>query len=77
MLIEMARQTIDELVAEARAGLVRVDPQEAWDAVGRGAALLDIRVVKPRRFVRERWNRRKALSAPTRECAASCRIRPA
>jgi rhodanese-related sulfurtransferase len=43
MLIEMARQTIDELVAEARAGLVRVDPQAAWEAVGRGAVLLDIR----------------------------------
>lgn len=38
-----ARKTIDELLAQARAGLVRVGPHEAWDAVGAGALLLDIR----------------------------------
>ncbi|MGH2841500.1 MAG: rhodanese-like domain-containing protein [Solirubrobacteraceae bacterium] len=38
-----ARNTIDELLAEARAGLVRVGPQEAHDAVSAGAILLDIR----------------------------------
>jgi rhodanese-related sulfurtransferase len=38
-----ARKTIDELLAEARAGLARVGPQEACDAVRRGAVLVDIR----------------------------------
>ncbi len=37
------RKTIDELLAQARAGLVRVGPHEARDAVGDGALLLDIR----------------------------------
>jgi rhodanese-related sulfurtransferase len=37
------RKTIDELLAEARAGLVRVGPREALDAVVRGAVLVDIR----------------------------------
>jgi rhodanese-related sulfurtransferase len=39
----VARTTIDELLARARAGLVRVSPQEAVDAIGGGALLLDIR----------------------------------
>lgn len=38
-----ARKTIDELLAEARAGLARLDPHEALDAVRDGALLLDIR----------------------------------
>ena len=38
-----ARTTIDDLLAEARAGLARVAPQEARDAIGAGAVLLDIR----------------------------------
>ena len=35
--------TIDELLAQARAGLVRVDPHEARDAIGDGALIIDIR----------------------------------
>jgi rhodanese-related sulfurtransferase len=38
-----ARTTIDELLAQARAGLHRVDPHEAWAAIDDGALLLDIR----------------------------------
>jgi rhodanese-related sulfurtransferase len=38
-----ARRTIDELLAHARAGLARVGPQEAQDAVSGGALLIDIR----------------------------------
>jgi len=38
-----ARTTIDELLAQARAGLVRVEPHEARDAIGGGALLIDIR----------------------------------
>jgi rhodanese-related sulfurtransferase len=38
-----ARKTIDELLAQARAGLARVDPDQARDALGGGALLLDIR----------------------------------
>jgi rhodanese-related sulfurtransferase len=34
---------VDELLAEARAGLTRVDPAEASAAVDAGAALVDIR----------------------------------
>jgi rhodanese-related sulfurtransferase len=37
------RKTIDELLALARAGLVRVGPHEARDAISGGALLLDIR----------------------------------
>jgi len=39
----VARRTIDELLAQARAGLVRVEPDEARDAMGGGAVLIDIR----------------------------------
>ena len=39
----MARTTIDELLAGARAGLVRVQPHEARDAIDSGALLIDIR----------------------------------
>jgi rhodanese-related sulfurtransferase len=35
--------TIDELLERARAGLPRVDPGEAREAVAEGAALIDIR----------------------------------
>ena len=38
-----ARKTIDDLLAEARAGLVRIEPREAARAIGGGALLLDIR----------------------------------
>ena len=37
------RTTIDELLAQARAGLVRVEPHTARDAIARGAVLIDIR----------------------------------
>lgn len=43
-----ARTTIDELLAQARARLVRVGPHEAWDALGAGALLLDIRTESQR-----------------------------
>ena len=39
----MTRKTIDELLAQARAGLVRVQPHEARDAISAGALLIDIR----------------------------------
>ncbi len=38
-----ARTTIDDLLAQARAGLVRVGPHEAQDAISGGALLIDIR----------------------------------
>lgn len=38
-----ARTTIDELLGQARAGLVRVGPHEARDAIGDGALMVDIR----------------------------------
>ena len=38
-----ARKTIDELLAQARAELVRVGPHEARDAISGGALLIDIR----------------------------------
>ena len=38
-----ARRTIDELLAQARAQLVRVEPQEALDAMTEGAVVIDIR----------------------------------
>ena len=37
------RTTIDELLAQSREGLVRVGPQEALDAMGGGALMIDIR----------------------------------
>ncbi|WP_426592456.1 rhodanese-like domain-containing protein [Cellulomonas sp. McL0617] len=36
-------RTIDDVLAEARAGLVRLSPREAWAALDRGALLVDIR----------------------------------
>ena len=38
-----ARTTIDQLLAQARAGLDRVDPHEAHDAIVGGALMIDIR----------------------------------
>jgi len=38
-----ARKTIDDLLEEARAGLVRVEPHEARDAISGGALLIDVR----------------------------------
>jgi rhodanese-related sulfurtransferase len=38
-----ARTTIDELLAQARAALARVDPHEAHGAIGGGALMIDIR----------------------------------
>jgi rhodanese-related sulfurtransferase len=38
-----ARKTIDEMLAEARAGLLRVGPHDALAAIGAGALLIDIR----------------------------------
>lgn len=38
-----ARTTIDELLAQARASLDRVEPHEARDAIRSGAVLIDIR----------------------------------
>jgi len=44
MLTQMAvRKTIDELLAQSRAGLVRLRPQEAPAAIRGGAVLVDIR----------------------------------
>jgi len=37
------RFTVDDLLAEARAGLTRLDPAAADEARGRGAVLVDIR----------------------------------
>ena len=39
----MSRKTVDDLLAEARARLERVDPAQARDAVEAGAVLVDIR----------------------------------
>jgi rhodanese-related sulfurtransferase len=39
----MARTTIDELLADARRGLTRLDPTATLDAMRCGAALIDIR----------------------------------
>jgi rhodanese-related sulfurtransferase len=39
----MARATIDELLADARHGLTRLDPTATRDAMRCGAALIDIR----------------------------------
>jgi rhodanese-related sulfurtransferase len=39
----MARTTIDELLAQARAGLARVDPLAAREAISAGALLIDVR----------------------------------
>lgn len=39
----MARTTIDELLAEARSGLIRVTPPQALEAMRSGAVLVDIR----------------------------------
>jgi rhodanese-related sulfurtransferase len=39
----MSRTSIDELLARARAGLVRVSPTQAYAALARGASLIDIR----------------------------------
>lgn len=37
------RRTIDDVLADARAGLDRLAPPDAWEAVRRGALLVDIR----------------------------------
>jgi rhodanese-related sulfurtransferase len=37
------RRTLDELMAEAAARIERLQPAEAWAALGRGARLVDIR----------------------------------
>ncbi len=39
----MARTTIDELLAQARGELVRVEPREARQAIAAGALMIDIR----------------------------------
>ena len=43
MRTTVERRTIDELLAQAREGLVRVGPHEACSALGAGALLIDIR----------------------------------
>jgi rhodanese-related sulfurtransferase len=40
---QVARTTIDDLLAQARSGLARLDPVAAFDALRGGAALIDIR----------------------------------
>jgi rhodanese-related sulfurtransferase len=45
----MARKTIDELLAERRERLQRVDPEGAREAAARGAVLVDIRSSDQRR----------------------------
>jgi len=42
------RKTIDELLAESREGLARVEPHEARDAIGDGALMIDIRTESQR-----------------------------
>ena len=37
------RKTIDELLAQSREGLARLEPHEARDATGDGALIIDIR----------------------------------
>jgi rhodanese-related sulfurtransferase len=44
----MSPKSIDDLLAEARSRLRRVDPSAAREAVGRGAVILDIRVESQR-----------------------------
>ena len=39
----LRRRTIDDVLAEARAGLQRLAPEDAWEAVRDGALLVDIR----------------------------------
>lgn len=43
MTAAVRRRTIDEVLAEARARLQRLTPDQAWGAVERGALLVDIR----------------------------------
>lgn len=45
----MARTTVDELLAEARRGLERVEPAAAFQALLRGAVLVDLRSSDERR----------------------------
>jgi rhodanese-related sulfurtransferase len=42
-LVVAARLTIDGLLAQARAKIERLDPLDAYEAVGAGAQLIDIR----------------------------------
>ena len=39
----MARRTVDDLLREARARIARVSPAAAWEAMGGGALLVDVR----------------------------------
>jgi rhodanese-related sulfurtransferase len=41
--VPLQRRTVDDLVADARATLLRLEPAEAAEAVGNGALLVDIR----------------------------------
>lgn len=43
------RRTVDELLAEARAGLDRLTPQQAWERMQTGAVLVDTRPEHQRR----------------------------
>src|SRR3954452_11720615 len=45
----MSPRTVDELLAEARAGLERLGPEEAGGGVRPGAVLVDIRAESQRR----------------------------
>lgn len=42
-MVNLARRTIDDVLAEARSRLRRVDPTEAADRLAHGAVLVDIR----------------------------------
>jgi rhodanese-related sulfurtransferase len=44
-----SRRTIDDVLAEARKGLRRLTPQEAHEAAGEGAVLVDVRSEEERR----------------------------
>ena len=44
----MTGKTVDDLLAQARAGLARVDPTQARDAMRDGAVLVDIRAESQR-----------------------------
>ena len=45
----MSSRTVDEILAEARSHLTRVSAEQALDALGRKALLVDIRPIEQRR----------------------------
>ena len=45
--------SIDQMLAEARRGLARLSPKEAWAALGDGAVIVDTRPIEQRRALGE------------------------